>query len=445
MKLTNPFTEETSELAETPLTELASIFTLAEERFRQWAGLRVEGRVAALKLVSDRIEKRGEELAQSISVEMGKPIKLSRGEVKRTLDEFRYSLEHAAEWLGNESAPHGYVRFDPLGVIAVISPWNYPLMLPLRGIVPALLSGNGVIFKPSELSPHTAKLLMEIFERALSPCPILVVYGGKAHGAALVDLPVAGIAFTGSTAVGQRIAEASAKTLKRMVLELGGLDAAIVFEDADVEAAARSIVGFNTGNSGQVCNGVKRAIVAKSVCEKFVRAAVKAAETLLLGDPLSEQTELGPLVSQSQLERVTSFVEDAESKGAKILTGGKRPSIKGYFFEPTVLVDVPVTARLLHEEPFGPVLPILSFNTEEEALNLANSTNYGLTASLWTSDISKAERLAGLLNVGSVSINSHLPGGPGAPWGGTKLSGQGRAKTREGMREYTNTKFVRLP
>ncbi len=448
MKITNPFTEVTSELAETPETELAGIFALAKERARQWAALGVAGRVAALKVVSDQIEKRGEELARSISTEMGKPIKLSRGEVKRTLEEFRYSLEHAVEWLGNEAAPHGYVRFDPLGVFAVISPWNYPLMLPLRGIVPALISGNTVIFKPSELSPYTAKLLMEIFEGALSPCPILAVYGDKALGAAVVDLPVAGVAFTGSTVVGQRIAEASAKTLKRLVLELGGLDAAIVFADADVETAAKSIVGFNTGNSGQVCNGVKRAIVAKSVCEKFALAAVEAAKALALGDPLSEQTALGPLVSLTQLERVTSFVEDARSKGARILTGGKRPVnqlSKGFFFEPTVLIDVPETALMLQEEPFGPVLPIIPFNTEEEALTLANSTSYGLTASVWTNDTLRAERLAGLLDVGSVSINSHLPGGPGAPWGGTKLSGVGRAKTREGMREFTNTKFVRLP
>ena len=376
---------------------------------------------------------------------MGKPIRLARIEVERTIAEFSYSLQHAAAWLAQEPAPQGYVRYDPLGVVAVISPWNFPLMLPLRGIVPALLAGNTVLFKPSELTPRTAAAFVTCFTKHLAPCPLIPIYGDKPLGAALVNLPVSAVAFTGSTIVGKKIAASAANSLKHLSLELGGLDAAIVLDDAEISTAAVGIVKGNTANSGQVCSAAKRAFVLRSQFESFVAQAVKACQALRLGDPLDENTDIGPLVSEIQLQRVQSFVDDLVARGGKILCGGKRAPRKGFFFEPTIAIDIPKGARILSEEPFGPILPIVSVASVDEAVERANETDYGLTASIWTGNLSLAESLAGRLQVGSVSINAHVPGGPGTPWGGAKQSGLGRAKTKEGLREFTNVKFVRLP
>lgn len=445
MKCVNPSTEEVTEFSDTPAAELPALYAKARERARTWARLSVGERIKALVPVTDGIEQQKEELARLIAAEMGKPIRLSRVEVDRTLEEFRYTLKRGAEWLAKEEAPHGYVRFDPLGVVAVISPWNFPLMLPLRGVVPALVAGNTVLLKPSELSLKTAKAFVSIFEKQIPDCPLFAAYGDKPLGAAVVELPVQVVAFTGSTDTGRKIAAASAGTLKRLVLELGGLDAGLVLDDADIPSAAKDLIRFNTANSGQVCSAVKRVYVSKAQYAAFVERAVEAAKALVVGDPLDEKTDLGPLVSETQLKRVQSFVDDARERGAKILCGGKRAARKGFFFEPTVIVDVPKDARLLSEEPFGPVLPILPFDGDAQAVELANSTQYGLTASVWSGDPARAEALAALIDVGSVSINAHIAPGPGAPWGGTKQSGFGRAKTKEGLREFTNTKFVRLP
>jgi acyl-CoA reductase-like NAD-dependent aldehyde dehydrogenase len=303
--------------------------------------------------------------------------------------------------------------------------------------VPALLAGNAVVFKPSELSPLIGMRIAGIMGEDV---PLVVAVGGKELGAQIVEMPVAAVAFTGSTAVGKAIAREASNSMKRVLLELGGLDAAIVLSDADVPFAANEIVRANARNSGQVCNAVKRVLVHESIYEGFVEKAIETARSLIYGDPLDPRTEVGPLVSHSQRERVRGFLEDAISKGAK--PHSVSAPARGFFFPQTILTHVPKEAKLLQEEPFGPLLPILSFSSEEEAIQMANDTRFGLTASVWSGDSIKAKRIAHLLDVGMVRHNSHAAMHSGIPWGGCKESGIGRMKTKEGLREFTNVKVV---
>jgi acyl-CoA reductase-like NAD-dependent aldehyde dehydrogenase len=369
--------------------------------------------------------------------EMGKPVSQGRFEFDRALEEWDYSLVHAEEFLQAEIVQDVAVTFAPLGVVAVIAPWNFPLLLPLRGIIPALLAGNSVICKTSELSPRIGLLLEQVFAGC---APLFVATGGKELGAQVASLPVRVVAFTGSTAVGKIIAQHCGASLKRVLLELGGLDAAIVFPDADISRAARDIVRANARNTGQVCNAVKRALVHRDVYERFSREAIAASQELVYGDPLDERTEVGPLVSKSQYNRVQSYLDDACTKGAVAHTVSIEPH--GLMFPQTILTQVPPDAKLLQEEPFGPLLPILTFETEQDAIQIANGTAYGLTASVWTSDAAVFARVSSQLEVGIVRQNSHAAFSSGIPWGGAKESGIGRMKTREGMREFTNVKVV---
>jgi acyl-CoA reductase-like NAD-dependent aldehyde dehydrogenase len=435
MKITNPYTLEVREVHET--SSIEGVFNQAQCAASEWSSRSVSDRVAALRAVRDSFEMRREELAAGISDEVGKPLSLSRFELERALEEWDYMLSHAEEFLKPEVVDGAEICFAALGVVAVISPWNFPLLLPLRGIIPALLAGNSVLFKPSELSPCLGIALAKLFEGV---APLYVVIGGKAAGAEVVRLPVRAIAFTGSTAVGKSIAREAATSLKRVILELGGLDAAIVLPDADVDTAAAEIVRNNARNSGQVCNAVKRALVHERIYERFVRTAKTVSGELVYGDPRDQRTEVGPLVSQVQYERVQSFLDDAIGKGATPHT--RQIPSHGFLFAQVLLTDVPQSARLLKEEPFGPLLPILPFSSEEEAIRLANDTSFGLSASVWTGDGAAAKRIAAKLDVGLVRLNAHAAMKSGLPWGGAKESGVGRMKTKEGLREFTNIKVV---
>lgn len=448
MKTINPFTEETIEVPETESGALQQIFTDAQLAQKAWTRLSVKNRLKQLQKVFDRLQRESEQFARLISEEVGKPIRFSRIELARTIEEFSYTLQHAAQWLADEKvpeeSPQGIVRYDPLGVVAVISPWNFPILIPLRSIVPALAAGNSVVFKPSELSPRTALSVSKLFSDEISEVPgiLSVIVGGKEVGAAVVELPVALISFTGSIATGKSIARSAADFLKRVVLELGGLDAAIVLEDVNVAKTAEEIVRTNAANSGQVCSTIKRVYVDKKIFEPFVNAAVEIAKKLSYGDPLDEQTDIGPLVSRGQLERVRSFFDDATKQGSRIVSARTDLPEKGYFFSQQILTDIPRGTRVLHDEPFGPLLPIIPFSSTDEAIQLANDTRYGLNASVWTNDRTRAAEIAAQLEVGSVGLNSHRVAPPGVPFGGCKQSGIGRTKTREGLREFTNVKFV---
>lgn len=435
MQVTNPYTLESYEVPET--TDLLGVFDRASKAYSTWRDVSVSERVARLQIALASLVARRDSVVTLMAEEMGKPISQGRLEFERTLEEWSYMLSHAERFLEPEVVAGARVVFDPLGVVAVVSPWNFPLLLPLRGVIPALLSGNAVICKPSELSPRVGIVLGEI----LGPqAPFFVVTGGKELGASVVALPVRAVAFTGSTAVGKAIARECSASLKRVLLELGGLDAAIVLADADIAKAAHDIVRANARNTGQVCNAVKRVLVHDSVYEQFTKKAVEFSQTLCYGDPLMETTEVGPLVSKTQYSRVTEYLADACSKGAKEHRVSVSP--RGFLFPQTILTHVPLTAKLLHEEPFGPLLPILPFSTEEDAIRIANDTTYGLTASVWTADMGAFARISEKLEVGLVRHNTHAAMQSGIPWGGCKESGIGRMKTKEGLREFTNIKVV---
>jgi acyl-CoA reductase-like NAD-dependent aldehyde dehydrogenase len=402
-----------------------------------WRRLSVLQRVAALQRVHQQVAARSEEFARGLSSEMGKPISAARIEVQRALEEWQYLQDHAPAFLEPEPFEGGEVQFAPLGVVAVISPWNFPVLLPLRAIVPALLAGNGAVFKPSELTLTTGALIGSVFGDDL---PVCTVAGGKELGAAVVRTPVAAVAFTGSTAVGKAIARESATTLKRLVLELGGLDAAIVLADADLETTAHEVVRANVRNAGQVCNAVKRVFVHQRVHDQFVQHLTAASRRVVYGNPADERTEVGPIVSQAQWERVRGFLDDAVQCGAQVVQVAGELSAP--FFPQTILTQVPCSARLLSEEPFGPLLPVVSFTEEDEVVRRANETRFGLTASVWTHDGAAFRRIAAQLEVGMVRHNTHSALGPGIPWGGCKESGVGRMKTKEGLREFTNVRVV---
>jgi acyl-CoA reductase-like NAD-dependent aldehyde dehydrogenase len=413
------------------------LFNEAKRRGELWRNLSVAERVRELNVALEALISDAQKIATIISSEMGKPITQSRLEIERSLEECGYMLKHAVEFLEPERLELGEIHFDPLGVVAVISPWNFPILLPLRGILPALLAGNSVIFKPSELTPKSALTLASLFTPNV---PLLTAIGGKSLGAQVSKLPVAAVCFTGSSAVGKETARVASSDLKRIQLELGGLDAAIVLADADIASASSAIVAGNARNCGQVCNGIKRVYVEQSIYASFVESAHREMLKLKYGDPLDESTDIGPLVSAAQYERVTSFLNDAIAKGAKAHQA--MVDKQGYIFPQTILTNVAADSLLLQEEPFGPLLPIIPFQTEQEAITLANNTRYGLSASVWTSDPNAARRIALKLEVGMVRHNTHAPLPSGYPWGGCKESGIGRMKTKDGLRELTNIKVI---
>lgn len=439
----NPTTGEQRRFPAVDPGKLPQFYDRAAAAFGNWSSLPLPQRIERLRPALAKLEAQREDFALRISTEMGKPLAQARIEIDRSIEEFGYTLSHAEQWLAEEPVATGVVRFDPLGVVGVICPWNFPVLLPLRSIVPALVAGNCVLFKPSELTPDNGLALGELFE--LDAGVMQTVIGDKALGAELVKLPLRAICFTGSTEVGRAINVSAASRFIRVILELGGLDAAIVLGDCDIESTAAEIVRRNAGNSGQTCNSIKRVYVEEQIYPAFLEAAASFSRNLRLGDPLDETTDMGPLVSQAQLDRVERFAKDALERGAHAHSGGKVRKSPGFFFEHTVFSGVPDEAALLHDEPFGPLLPILPVKNWQEGVQRANATVYGLMSSVWTADQRLAREVADRLEVGTACINNHLAGPAGTPWGGTKSSGVGRMKTREGLREFTNTKLVRFP
>lgn len=435
MKVVDPYSGESAQVEE--ISDVESLFDSARCQLEAWLVKSVAERVCMLRGALEKFLIQADALARLISEEMGKPLSQAKLEIERSIEEWVYMLDNAERFLAPEVVGSAEVHFAPLGVVAVISPWNFPCLLPLRGIVPALLAGNSVLFKPSELSPRVGMCVANCMHGV---APLVVAIGGKELGAKIVSLPVAAIAFTGSTSVGKAIAREASQTMKRVVLELGGLDAAIVLSDADIQTAAQEIVRSNARNSGQVCNAVKRVLVHESVYEKFLEEALNAAQGLTYGDPLDPSTDIGPLVSEQQRDRVKGFLDDALAKGAKSYS--RSVPDQGFFFPQTILTHLAKDSRLLFEEPFGPLLPILPFSAEQEAVQVANNTRFGLTASVWTRDASAMKRIAGKLDVGMVRHNSHTAMSSGIPWGGCKESGIGRMKTKEGLREFTNVKVI---
>lgn len=421
----------------------------------EWAALsfRQRGKVV-LRARQIMLEER-DEFAQLVSKETGKPaVEALSMEVVPALDAMHY-FAHASEnllqpqkidigqyaYMGRSSR----IVFKPLGVVGIISPWNFPLATPLDEVVMALMAGNAAIVKPSELTPLIALKIGELFGRSGLPDGVLqILTGDGSTGAALIDAPVDKIMFTGSVATGKRVAAAAAEHLTPVVLELGGKDPMVVFEDANLENAARGAVWGAFANAGQACASVERLYVHESIAPKFIDKLVAETKSLRQG---AGDVDVGAMTNERQLQIVEDHVDDARLHGAEVLTGGIRGTQhNGYFYEPTVLTNVNHSMKIMRDETFGPVLPVMTFRNEDEAIRLANDSVYGLTASVWTSNIARGKRVAEQIEAGTVMVNEavYTHGIAQTPWGGVKASGYGRTHGRMGLLELVTPQHVHV-
>ncbi|WP_280262960.1 NAD-dependent succinate-semialdehyde dehydrogenase [Nocardia wallacei] len=421
---------------------------------QEWAATTARDRAEILRAVYDRIIERTEDLALLMTLEMGKALQESRNEVRYGAEFFRWFSEEAARIHGRyQTAPTGTGRIvvhkQPVGPCLAITPWNFPLAMGTRKIGPALAAGCTMIVKPASATPLTMLLLARLCTEAGLPDGVLSVITSRRSGAVteplLNDPRLRKLTFTGSTEVGRTLVEKSAHGLLRTSMELGGNAPFVVFEDADVDAAVTGAMLAKLRNGGEACTAANRFHVHNSVRAEFTDKFAAAMADVQLGPGSDPATTLGPLINQDQLDTVTELVDDAVAKGAQVRIGGKAPGGPGYYYPATILSDVPADARILREEVFGPVAPIVGFDTEEEGLAAANDTEYGLVAYAYTQNLDRALRIAEGLESGMVGINRGVISDPAAPFGGVKASGFGREGGFEGIDEYLSTKYIALP
>jgi len=431
--------------------EVKEVVKKAKEAFGQWKDLSVIERIEYVKRFKAKVVENKEKIAKLTTLEMGKPLQQSIDDVEGELEFLDYHIKKAPEYLADEivleqGKEQFRVTYEPYGVCACITPWNFPLSMANSGVIPALIAGNTVILKPSEYTTLTQKMVIDLLQESGIPDGIAnLLVGDGEVGKMLIDEPIDLVWFTGSTKVGQEIYKKCGEKFIKALLEMGGSSPGIIFADADLDVAMDNLYWGRFLNCGQVCTAIKRLFVEKSVCEKVVKLFVDKLRTLKIGNPM-EKIDIGPLVSQKQLKLLEEQVADAVSKGAKVEIGGKRREetefAKGNYFQPTILTNVNFDMRVLTEEVFGPVLPILPFETEKAAVDLANNTEYGLSAEVYTTDIKKGERIAKQLQAGTVAINTDDFFKPECPFGGYKKSGMGREYGEIGMREFCQAKVI---
>jgi acyl-CoA reductase-like NAD-dependent aldehyde dehydrogenase len=428
----------------------------ARAAFPAWSALPFRERARYLLRARDVLVERADEMARLVTREQGKPeAEGHAAEVLPALDALKHLALHSEDALREEDVEsavlvlahkEGRLLQVPYGVVLVISPWNYPLSLPLICVATALVAGNTVVLKPAPATTLIGLEVGEIFRRAgVPPGVVNVLATDDSVAAGLVEDPRVGkIVFTGSVATGKKVMAAAAKNLTPVVLELGGKDAAVVCRDADLDLAAQGIVWGAFLNAGQTCASVERVYVEAPVADAFVRKVVERTRALRTGDPARSDTDVGPLTLERQRRLVEDHVADAVAHGARVETGGELPAGPGFFYPPTVLTNVTHAMRVMREETFGPVLPIMTVASLDEAIQLANQSEYGLTASGWTRDADTAHRLQRELQAGAVTINDCISsfGEPAAPWGGFKQSGIGRTHGVAGLREMVQWKYV---
>lgn len=453
----NPATGEiVSEYAIASEQEVRAVVERARAAQPGWNALGITKRISVLRRFQQLLLARRDLLARKITAEAGKPLVESLlSEVLVALDAARFCSEHVHRVLRPETVPHGNpimktkrgrLIFEPVGVVGIISPWNYPFSTPATETLAALVIGNAVVLKPSELTPDSALELRGLLHAAGVPEDVFaVVLGEGPTGAALIESSIDKLIFTGSVATGRRVAEAAARRLLPVVLELGGKDPMIVLDDADVEVASSAAVWGSMMNAGQACLSVERCYVHRSIYSRFVAAVTEKILRLKVGNGASPSTDVGPLITERQLQIVETQVEDARALGAKILAGGKRlPELGPHFYAPTLITDVTPAMKLMQEETFGPALPVIPFSDDAEAARLANDSEFGLAASVFTSNRRRGEAIAMHLNAGAVMVNDLIScfAMPEAPHGGTRASGIGRTHGLMGMREMVRPKYI---
>src|SRR5215468_1214042 len=449
----NPATEEViTDMAFGSRADVKRAIEAAGKAMPAWMKLTAFDRAKVLKKTADFMRERADAIARTLTMEQGKPLAESKAEVLHSADTFEWFAEEGKRAYG-QVIPHAVAGKrhmtlkHPVGVVAAISPWNFPITLQARKIAPALAAGCTIVCKPASQTPLSLVQVFECMIEAGLPAGVANLVMGPAQELAdefLENPVVRKISFTGSTEVGKQLMKGAADQLKRLSLELGGHAPFIVFPDADPEVGAKIAVQGKFRNNGQVCIAPSRFYVHKDVQKKFTDATVEFAKNLKLGSGLEPGTEVGPMFEKKAMDNTVNLVEDARKRGAKILTGGKRSDRfdKGYFFEPTVLSNINGEMKMMTDEPFAPVMPLLDFGKLDEVIAAANNTRYGLAAYVFTNDLTVAWKMAEGLEAGIIGINEPVPAVPQCPFGGMKESGMGRELGHEGLEAYLETKYA---
>ena len=429
-------------------TDVEAALAQADAAFRRWREVPIAERAVPMRALAGVLRDRRERYARLITTEMGKPIGEAQAEIEKCAWNCDFYAEHAAAFLADEAvetnATSSYVAFEPLGVVLAVMPWNYPFWQVIRFLAPALMAGNAAVLKHASNIPQCALALEEAVRDAGFPSGLLrtLLLSGAEVEPVIADDRVRAVTLTGSTATGARIAELAGRAVKKAVLELGGSDPFIVLRDADLQAAAETGAKARFQNAGQSCIAAKRFLVEAPVAAEFERRFADAVRALRVGDPLDAATQVGPLAREDLRDTLERQVAESVRMGARVVIGGKRIAGKGWFYEPTLLADVTEDMPVLREETFGPVAALLVVRDADESVRVANSSPYGLGASLWTADVARGCALARRIESGSVFINGMVASDPRLPFGGTKRSGYGRELSSFGIREFVNIQTI---
>jgi succinate-semialdehyde dehydrogenase / glutarate-semialdehyde dehydrogenase len=447
--VTNPATSEVvATISKGGKSEAVSAVDAAYHAFRDWSQHSVYERSELIRKWYDLINEHKEDLARTMTMEQGKPLKEALGEIQYANGFISWYAEEGKRVYGEQIPATQrnkrlFVSKQPVGVVAVITPWNFPAAMITRKVAPALATGCTVVIKPANLTPLTALKMAALAEKAGIPKGVINVVTGdsKAIGDAwLEDTRVRKLTFTGSTEVGRQLMKGSADTIKKVSLELGGHAPSIVMDDCDINKAVEGVISSKFRNAGQTCVCSNRVYVHEDIAEEFTQRLVEKVKELKVGNGLEEGVDIGPLIDENAVEKVQKHIDDAVSKGAKVATGGKAGN--GLFFEPTVLTDVSEDMLCMTDETFGPLAPISTFKTQEEAIERANDSIYGLAAYVFTENITKGIQICEQLEYGIVGLNDGVPSTPQAPFGGFKQSGLGREGGHHGIEEYLEVKYI---